>query len=61
MCMWQSQAFAGALSFAASVPLELGACCAWLDLMEMPEVAAAMAASEAPLIRARRAIMWSSR
>src|SRR5580692_9739387 len=61
MCMWQSQAFTGALSFAGSVPLELGTCCALLSRAENPAVAAAIATIEACLIRVRRPIMSSSR
>src|SRR6266700_1615797 len=61
MCMWQSQAFAGALSFAGSVPVELGACWAWPRRTEIPEVDAANATIEAPLINVRRAIIFPSR
>jgi hypothetical protein len=58
--MWQSQAFGGALSFAGSVPAENGTCWAWLALGESPDVVAATAAIEAPLMKVRRAIMWFS-
>src|SRR4051812_39246141 len=41
MCIWQSQALAGALSLGASVPLEFGTeCWAWLSLIGSPPVAA---------------------
>jgi hypothetical protein len=59
--MWQSQAFVGALSFAGSVPLELGTGCASLARTEIADVAAVNAAIAAPLIRVRRFIMSSSR
>src|SRR3954470_18460878 len=54
MCMWQSQALAGALSFGGSVPVEFDTACARPG--RMPEVVAS-AASDAPLMNVRRAIM----
>ena len=60
MCMWQSQAFGGALSLGGSVPAEYGTACAPPGRMEMPVVPAATAADAAPLSKLRRAIMWSS-
>src|SRR6266700_2735648 len=60
MWWWQSQAPAGALSFAGSVPEEFGTCWARLDRTETPAVDAASASIEAPLMKLRRAIMSSS-
>src|SRR6185436_4066372 len=57
MCMWQSQALAGALSFGASVPDEFDTARAGPG--RMPEVVAS-AASDAPLMNVRRAIMRAS-
>src|SRR3954468_10928680 len=54
MCMWQSQALAGALSFGGSVPVVFDTACARPG--GMPEVVAS-AASDAPLMNVRRAIM----
>src|SRR3954468_16174097 len=54
MCMWQSQALAGALSFGGSVPVEFDTACARPG--RMPEVVAS-AAGDAPLMNVRRAIM----
>src|SRR3954466_1135613 len=42
MCMWQSQAFAGALSLGASLPLELGTAC-WENAGLMPDAITAPA------------------
>src|SRR5947209_5264969 len=56
MCIWQSQAFAGALNFGTSVPTELGtAICAWTarDSATRP---ALTAASPALFRNVRRAI-----
>lgn len=55
--MWQSQALAGALSFGASVPDEFDTARAGPG--RMPEVVAS-AASDAPLMNVRRAIMRAS-
>src|ERR1041385_3382579 len=57
--MWQSAAWAGALSLGGSVPTEFGTCWALLFLAWMVEVVAAIAAIEAPLIKVRRAIIVS--
>src|SRR5262249_8101942 len=57
MCMWQSQALAGALSFGGSVPDEFDTARARPG--PMPEVVAS-AASDAPLMNVRRAIMRAS-
>ena len=56
--MWQSAALAGALSLGGSVPTEFGTCWAWLCPTWIPEVVAAIAAIEAPLMKVRRAIIF---
>src|SRR5262249_43695703 len=61
MCMWQSAALGGALSFGGSVPVEFGTCWAWLDRTDSPVAAAVTASSEARMMKSRRAIMVSSR
>src|SRR5216683_876369 len=51
MCMWQSQALAGALRVGASLPVEFGtACWAWLFCVAIAPAAKAAA----PLRRIRR-------
>src|SRR6266852_3579697 len=54
MCMWQSHAFAGALSFGASLPEEFGTAC-WAKLCSAGVATAAVKAA-APLRNVRRAI-----
>src|SRR5437588_8972283 len=56
MCMWQSQALAGTLSFGGAVPDENGICCA-SAVSGSADAAAAMAVTDAPLSNVRRAIM----
>src|ERR1043166_6227359 len=59
MCMWQSHAFAGALSLGGSVPDENGTACALTVRGESPEMAA-RAAAPAVLLRNSRRSMASS-
>src|SRR6266702_3898088 len=56
MCMWQSQAPSGALSFGGSVPAEFDTC--WPRLSRpIADAVAAIAIIEALLMKVRRAIM----
>src|SRR5262249_7886032 len=57
--MWQSAALVGALSLGGSAPAEFGTCWAWLWPTWIPEAVAVIAATEAPLIKVRRAIIFS--
>src|SRR5438876_7649313 len=61
MWWWQSQAPAGALSLAGSLPEEFGTCWAWLTPTKMRGAADAIATIEAFLMNVRRAIMFPSR
>src|SRR5882762_9010523 len=56
MCMWQSQAPCGALSFGGSVPVEFDTCWPWL-CRPIADAVAAIATIEAFLMKARRALM----
>src|SRR5262249_31625623 len=59
--MWQSAALAGALSLGGSVPTEFVTCWARPCPMSIPGAAAVIAAIGAPLMKVRRAIIFSSR
>src|SRR5215831_13855726 len=59
--MWQSAALVGALSLGGSAPTEFGTCWASLWPTWIPEAVAVIAATEAPLMKVRRAIIFSSR
>src|SRR6266516_2221044 len=61
MWWWQSQAPAGALSLAGSLPEEFGTCWARLTPTKMRGAADAIATIEAFLMNVRRAIMFPSR
>src|SRR5215213_1336092 len=56
MCMWQSQAFAGALSFGSSVPDEYGTCCCAREVRVLPKPTAAVLIAAAPCTKRRRRI-----
>ena len=56
--MWQSAAFAGALSLGGSVPAEFGTLLGVTCATCSPEVVTLIAAIEAPLINERRAIIF---
>src|SRR6266567_7093478 len=59
MCMWQSQAPSGALSFGGSVPAEFDTC--WPRLCRpIADAVAAIATIEALLMKVRRAVMLIS-
>src|SRR5215470_7596053 len=58
MCMWQSHAFAGALSLGGSVPDENGTASAWALRTDNPDTAAT-AATVAPLRNSRRCMASS--
>src|SRR5262245_62675685 len=58
--MWQSAALVGALSLGGSAPTEFGTCWASLWPTWIPEAVAVIAATEAPLMKVRRAIIFSS-
>src|SRR5262249_22071631 len=59
MCMWQSHAFAGALSLGGSVPAENGAVRAWALLTDNPETAATAATPAVALRNSRRSMASS--
>src|SRR5437660_10745044 len=59
MCMWQSQAFGGALSLGGSLPDENGTVSAWPVRTESPEMAATAAAPAVPLRNSRRCMASS--
>src|SRR5260370_34841672 len=56
MCMWQSHALAGALSFGASVPAEYGTCCALAPRMPRLLAAVVIASTLAAFIKSRRSV-----
>src|SRR5882672_7634948 len=56
MCIWQSQAFSGALSFGGSVPVEFDTGWAWL-CRPIVEAVAAIATMEAFLMNVRREVI----
>src|SRR5262249_5718698 len=58
--MWQSAALVGALSLGGSAPTEFGTCWASLWPTWIPEAVAVIAATQAPLMKVRRAIIFSS-
>src|SRR5262249_33689801 len=58
--MWQSAALAGALSLGGPAPTEFGTCWASLWPTWFPVAVAVFAATEAPLMKVRRAIIFSS-
>src|SRR5207302_18185 len=61
MCMWQSQAFAGALSLGGSVPDENGTASAWPVRSESPEMAATATAQTLDKIKQRGVLVLGSK